>query len=118
MKVTEVNQIGQYDLGDLIDRLEGEEDKSTTLRIGFHHPHSFRGSYYDLAFEIRYNMTIQQILDEAKSAVESTYQNIKGGKYTMHLYTNVWIVYEEDDSSAESLGPLMLELLLANRREQ
>lgn len=117
MKVTEVNQIGQYTLEDMIVRLEQEEDKTITLAIGFHHPHSYRGIHYDLAFEIRYNMTIQQILDEVKSAVETTYQNIKGGKYTMHLYTDVWIVYEEDDSSAETLGPLMLELLLANRKE-
>jgi hypothetical protein len=117
MRVTQTDGIGQYTLDDLIIRLEQEEDKSAVLNIGFHHPHSYRGIHQDLAFEIRYNMTIQQILDEVKSALDSTYTNIKGGKYTMHSYTDVWIVYEEDDGSAEMLGSLMLELLLANREE-
>lgn len=108
--------IGTYTLSELLRRLEKEEDKSAVLLIGFHCPHSYRGDHTDVAFEIRYNMTIQQIFYEVESAIGSTYTNIKGGNYTMHPYTGTWIVYEEDDASGEPLGILMMELLLSNRR--
>lgn len=44
-------------LGDLIDRLE-REDPAKVVAIGFDCPHSDRGDYARVAFEMRRNVTV------------------------------------------------------------
>lgn len=105
-----------YTLADLINRLEREEDKSVTLALGFENPHSFRGEYSDLAFETANNVTIQQMLDDAKGALGKTFSCWKGGTAVMHRYSNLWIVLEEG-MEGETIGELLMEFLLANRKE-
>ena len=100
-------------LGDLIDRLRQEPDQSKRLKVGFRSPHSYRGYYADLAFEITEGVTVGEMLAAAESALGSTYQGWKGGDYTMHDYTDTWLVAEEGDCG-ESIGAVLLSLLLAN----
>lgn len=105
-------EFGSYlGLGDLITRLE-REDPARILPIGFDKPHSFRGDYMDLAFEPRRNIAIGNMLAAARSALGTTYEGYKGGDYTMGEHTSCWIA-NYGESSDNQIGPLLLELLLA-----
>jgi hypothetical protein len=102
-------------LGQLIERLS-REDPERILPIGFADPHSFRGYYSDVAFEPRRNISIGEMLAAARSALGATYSGWKGGDYTMTEWTDCWIA-NEGDSSDNRIGPLLLELLLAQGAE-
>jgi len=86
------------------------------LRLGFYGPHSYRGYYHDVAFEIAEDITVGEVLSAAKEALGSTYQGWKGGDYTMKDYTETWLVAREGETG-ESIGAMFLELLLANTVE-
>lgn len=101
-------------LGQLIDRLRAEPDLSRRVPIGFDSPHSYRGDYYDLAFEIAQNVTVAEMLASAESALGATFQGWKGGDYTMSKYTEVWLV-EQGGCCGESLGSVLLALMLQDR---
>lgn len=97
-------------LKDLITALEAA-DPNQTVRHGFTNPHSYRGYYMDLAFEPAANVTVAAMLADARSALGATYQGYKGGDFTMDAYTDCWLA--EEGSTGETLGSLLLELMLA-----
>jgi hypothetical protein len=104
-------EFGSYlGLGDLIARLE-REDPERVLPIGFAEPHSYRGDYADLAFELRRDIAIGDMLAAARAALGATFQGYKGGDYTMGEQTDCWIA-SYGESSDNKIGPLLLELLL------
>ena len=98
-------------LGQLIKKLEEVKDKGKVIEFGFGNPHSWRGSYDQLAFEPKNNVTIQEMLDDAKKALNSTYYGHKGGQYTMVNNTSINIDYEGDWSDGECLWNLLLTLI-------
>jgi hypothetical protein len=105
-------EFGRYlGLGELITRLE-REDPNRVLPLGFAEPHSYRGYYDQLAFEPRRNIAIGDMLAAARSALDATFQGYKGGDYTMREHTACWIAEYGTDSD-NLIGPLLLELLLA-----
>lgn len=79
-------------LGQLIALLE-KFPESKVVSEGFHYPHSWRGSYDELAFEPLDNTTVGEMLAAAKSAVGETYEGWKGGDFVMTLDTRVNIDY-------------------------
>lgn len=96
-------------LKDLITALESApQDK--VVRHGFGHPHSYRGYYDELAFEPVENVTVAQMLADAKSALGATYCGYKGGSYTMSEWTPVWLA--ECGSCGEGIGPTLLRYML------
>jgi hypothetical protein len=99
-------------LGTLIERLE-KEDPARVVMPGFAAPHSHRGDYSHVAFEIRPSATVGAMLADARSALGATYEGWKGGDYTMDKWTPVHIVQEEG-RCGEPLGLLGLELMLRN----
>jgi hypothetical protein len=99
-------------LTELIDRLK-VEDPAKVLRLGFNHPHAYRGYYHDLAFELARSVTVGEMLAAAESAARATFQGWKGGDYTMGEWTPTWLVTEEGDCG-ESLGAVLLEYMLAD----
>lgn len=99
-------------LGQLIERLAAEPDQDRRVSIGFNHPHSYRGDYWELAFEIALNVTVSEMLAAARSALGATFQGWKGGNYTMGEHTGLWLVAEEG-ACGETIGAILLELLLA-----
>ncbi|RSN26520.1 hypothetical protein DMC63_01405 [Streptomyces sp. WAC 05977] len=101
-------------LADLIVRLEREHEAHPDKRVrtGFHRPQSYRGDYMDLAFEVTHDVPVKDMLDTARQALGETFQGWKGGDYTMGEYTQVWLIPESGDCG-ESLGAVLLELLLA-----
>ena len=108
MTITFGTDIG---LGGIIERLE-REDPRRILPIGFADPHSFRGYYEQLAFEPRRDIAVGDVLEAARSALGATYEGYKGGEYTMSEWTTCWIA-NYGSSSDNLIGPLLLELLLA-----
>ncbi|WBP89498.1 hypothetical protein [Kitasatospora cathayae] len=97
-------------LDDLIATLEAA-DPDLVIADGFTNPHSYRGDYYDLAFEPTTNVRVGDMLAEAREALGTTYQGWKGGDFTMQGYTDCWLA-EEGFSGGETLGPLLLKLML------
>lgn len=100
-------------LGEVIDRLE-QEDPATRIAVGFHRPHSYRGYYDEVAFEVTTAITIADMLNAARGALGATFQGWKGGDYTMSEHTAAWLVQEEGDCG-ENLGAVLLDALLAAR---
>ena len=96
-------------LQELIDALE-KLDPELVAPFGFGGPHSYRGYYDELAFEPRHNVTVGQMLADAKSALGTTYQGYKGGDFTMNEWTTCWL--SEYGTTGEQLGPIFLGLLL------
>ncbi len=99
-------------LESLINVLE-DEPADKRVKVGFKNPHSYRGYYHDLAFEVTEDVTVGEMLADARSALGATYQGWKGGDYIMREHTSVWLVPEEG-CSGETIGALLLHLLLQN----
>ena len=101
-------------LGELILRLQ-EEDPEKIIVCGFDAPHSYRGYYDELAFEPCAPAKVGEMLAAAKSAVGATFEGWKGGEFTMHEYTDVWLAVM--GSCGEQLGPRLLGYMLRDVAE-
>lgn len=99
-------------LDELIVALEAA-DPALVLPLGFSNPHSYRGDYMDLAFEPTANVTVGAMLADARSARGTTYQGYKGGDNTMDGWTDCWLAEEGSSANAETIGAVLLTLLLA-----
>lgn len=99
------------DLGALITRLEAA-DPNQVVKHGFHNPHSYRGDYYELAFEPAQDITVGEMLEAARSAVGATYQGWKGGDFKMGEHDWCWLS-EEGSASGETISALLLDFILA-----
>lgn len=99
-------------LGVLIQALEAIPDRGRVVLQGWKHPHSYRGFYEDLAFQKAESVTIQSMLDCARSALGSTFSGWKGGDYTMDEHTSIWLTEGEGETSDDLLGPMLLGFLL------
>lgn len=99
-------------LRELIKFLETSLDKGyRLLKPGITHPHSYRGYYDELAFEPTEQEWIEDVLSMARACVGVTFTGWKGGEFTMHEYTPVWLS-NIGESSQESLGPTLLGLMI------
>ena len=71
-------------------------------------PHSYRGIYRDLAFEIKKFTEYPCIMGEFNTALEkaigSTYTGYKGGDFTMSKNTNVWVDFGVSSCGYEIVG--------------
>ena len=97
-------------LGEIITALKAANPHQI-VHHGFHNPHSYRGDYYDLAFEPATDITIAEMLEAAESAVGATYQGRKGGDFRMTDGTWCWLS-EEGSASGETISPLLLQFML------
>lgn len=79
----------QMTLGKLIVTLKGMD--SFTLVPNLCHPHSYRGYYHEIAFELNYTTHAHSLLATCERALGETYQGWKGGDYTMGDETPVWV---------------------------
>lgn len=97
-------------LRQLIDYLE-QLNPDYVCPMGFSSPHSYRGSYYELAFEPCANMRIGDMLALAKSCVGKTFEGYKGGDFTMHDYSIVYIANYGEYTSSPDTGGICVMLL-------
>jgi hypothetical protein len=100
-------------LSELIKTLEAA-DPGRVVPLGFGHPHSYRGYYDELAFEPREDVTVAQMLSDARSALDATYDGWKGGEFTMSEYTYCWLAVE--GCTGEGIGPVLLRYMLGDVR--
>lgn len=96
----------------LMIRMLREEDPNLVMPIGFHEPHSWRGDYYNLAFEPARNIKVGAVLAAAESALGATYEGYKGGDFTMNEHSTCHLDHY-GSSGGETIGPVMLKLMLA-----
>lgn len=97
-------------LGSLIATLE-QVNPELILPRGFGLPHSYRGIYTEVAFVPEAHTTVRSVLAAARSALRAGFEGYKGGRYTMHPHTTVYLA--EYGCTGETLGPALLECLLA-----
>lgn len=98
-------------LAELITALEAA-DPNQVVAHGFTNPHSYRGDYMDLAFEPATDVTVADMLADARSALGATFEGYKGGDFTMSEHTWCWLSLE-GDASGETISTLLVQLMLA-----
>ena len=98
-------------LGELIEYLENK-DKSIIILRGFGKANSYRGYYEQIAFTPKNNVTVGDMLAEAKKALGSMYQGYKGGRYVMDEYTEVWICEPGTMFQNQKIGKLLLDYMM------
>lgn len=97
------------ELRDLIKFLEAR-DPAKVVPLGFSEPHSYRGDYYDLAFEPTADVTVGSMLECARFALGQTFQGYKGGDFTMREYTSVHLAHY--GMCGEGIGPHFLKYMV------
>jgi hypothetical protein len=104
--------MGGVTLGQLIAVLTAEaaKDPGRKPAIGFSNPHSYRGSYDELAFEPDPTVTVGEMYEAAMEANGSVYRGWKGGDYRMTDHTPVNLAMV--GCCGEDLGPILLSLML------
>lgn len=80
----------QMTLGKLIDHLSSLEPE--TLVHKFHEPHSYRGYYSDLAFELvdGQQFTAAEALAIVRPCMGEIFEGYKGGDFQMGRSTPIW----------------------------
>lgn len=96
-------------LQELIDALAAA-DQNHVAPLGFAEPMSYRGYYYDVAFEPAHNVTVASMLAHAKSALGATFMGYKGGDYTMGPYTDCYIA-GWGQCDGDKIGPVLIAYL-------
>ena len=80
----------QLTLGGLIEALEALPPRVPVLAI--EEPHSYRGYYSDLAFELGEDpMLREEAIDMCRSAMGKVFEGYKGGDYLMGENTPLWL---------------------------
>lgn len=95
-------------LGELIAVLERCDQK--VVLHGFHRPHPYRGNYADVAFMLADNISVADMLADAKFVLGDTFTGYKGVKFTMDESTDVYLA--ERGCTGEALGPRLLDYIL------
>lgn len=99
-------------LKEYIEILESVKNKEKVLAKGLGSPHSWRGSYDELSFDIVENISIQDMFDQAKECIGRKFTGYKGGDYIFDDSTPINIDYYGDWSDGNTMWTFFLSLLL------
>jgi hypothetical protein len=102
-------------LGSLISILE-RENPDKVVRNGFRNPHSYRGYYECLAFEPAKDITVREMLVDAKYALNNVFTGYKGGEFRMDEYTDVYIA--PYGNTGDEMGRMLLNYMLNDVKER
>lgn len=81
-----------YSLGDFIEDLQ--KFKPDTLVSNICNPHSYRGDYYQLAFEPKEGKRkVSELLEECLDILGTELRGYKGGEFEMNVDVEVYIAY-------------------------
>lgn len=92
----------------VIESLE-KLDPEKTVPYGFGEPMSYRGDYYQVAFEPVENAKIGDMLKFAKEALGAKFGGYKGGVFTMTEWSECFIS-PYGESGGDRIGPTLLRL--------
>ena len=98
-------------LGELIEILE-KYDPKIKLPTGLGNPHSWRGAYDEIAFEIVVNTTVGEMLEAARSIDRKTLTGYKGGEYRMTRDTSINIDNYGSYTDGRQIWGLLLNLMI------
>ena len=95
----------QMTLGGLIDTLK--ELNPNMEVMGLEEPHSYRGYYQDLAFELSVsNMKVSEMLNMCQECMGEVFEGYKGGDFQMGRNTPIWVAnYGSCGDKIVHLGP-------------
>lgn len=80
----------QMTLGKLIASLEAMPEGSLVANLTY--PHSYRGYYSDLAFELGAGTRLaSDLLNDCKNSMGRVFEGYKGGDYVMGELTPMWV---------------------------
>lgn len=79
-------------LGELVKVLQ-KLPQETVFESGFTNPHSYRGSYYELAVEPAANIKVSDMLSELQDVLNETLEGYKGGDFVMHENIDVYVAF-------------------------
>lgn len=96
-------------LGELIKILE-KAPQDLVVPRGFRNPQSWRGDYFQLAFEPAENISVAKMLADAKSALGTHYEGYKGGDFLMDEYSEVHI--SDYGSGYDCMGEMLMWYML------
>jgi len=100
-------------LNQLINRLR-QEDPNRQVPIGFCSPHSHRGDYSELAFDVELDTDVRGLLSAAEYAVDQDFEGYKGGSYRMTLETECYLTSDQSMSGIKIDTALLDQLLFVN----
>ncbi len=66
-------------------------------RHGFHNPHSWRGDYFEAAFEPAENVSVGDMIDSVNTALRGSFRGYKGGHFSFNSRTPTHISEEGMD---------------------
>lgn len=91
-------------LGELQKIVNTWTDDTFIFEYAFSSPHSYRGYYEDVAFELSSSKSVQHIKDCVFTAYDATFTGWKGGEYSYWDDTLVHLSYRghaDDDYGSE-----------------
>lgn len=93
-------------LDELIMFLEARETAGDEPEVGFSAPHSYRGFYDELAFEVNDRACTTEMLNDATRSLGRVFDGYKGGEFRMKGFTDCWIA-EYGNHGAKMSEPLL-----------
>ena len=94
--------------GELIKILQ-KLPQDTVFESGFTNPHSYRGSYYELAVEPKDFAKVSDMLKELQDVLNETLEGYKGGGFIMHEKVDVYMAFY--GCTGQQTDSLILNLL-------
>lgn len=95
-------------LRDLIDTLR-KYPPDLAVPVGFGEPYLYKGYPEVLAFRMKKDTTVGNMLAQAEGAVARTYTDCSGNDCKVSIYNDCWF-----DDSGEEIGSLLLSFMLGN----
>lgn len=92
-------------LGNLI-RFLAAADQDYIAPIGIGEPMSYRGYYSEVAFAPTANISVREMLENARSALGATFKGYKGGEYTMTEHSDCYLAHY--GQTGDGIGPILL----------
>lgn len=117
LRVTQDDHNPYVSLSGIVAFLEHEvQDGDWLIRFGVDptSAHSYRGYYYELAFEPMRNVPASKMLASFKDSLGKTFEGWKGGDYKMHEDTYVYITFS-GNSGGDMIGRTLLHYWKADR---
>lgn len=103
-----------FQLEELLEFLRAH-DRAGITKIRFVNPHSFRGYYDALAFEVLDETgTIGEMVDLVQSCLGKTFEGYKGGNFKMQEFTDVWLA-NCGSGGGQKIGLLLMEFIVGER---
>lgn len=110
-------------LGNLKDHFDDLTNDQFVFTSGFNAPHSYRGTYADVAFEPARKVTLGEIKRAIERAGDEMFTGWKGGEYTYGDDTPCHLAYEgtcdptgtgDAEDFEELVADMMLEYIMHN----